>query len=432
MAKLTLFLISHLIAISTAITIPLSPLPAIPLNTSTSASSPADLFHRSCPEEFASSLPYTPEILFSSYPSSLNGTVYVSSGSFVRGAIEAWAKHQHLVLRPDEVWFEILAQLNFYMSRNAERVRHLFVEHDGRKEIVVAGRSWDEMLESFGEEIQHRVKTPWLLDWATPSFTTSTTNDTLTATVLLMGMLQQYFTYEALMICGLPRITLLGTRADWASLLLKLDHLSAFGPEPAAYAENLRPILARFVRTWDEPESEEVKAFWRQIVRADKAYGCGEGAWEWDVSGWITGFLQWRKEGELRVLKDDYIDIYDDDEEEEDDTPYEGSLTLDNITYTPEPLASIPIAYAKVPLLLQTSPDTKTQAYLLAGNIGIKRVEDKEDGGQVTAQPLSGWCVYAPVWWNYTTGPWFGNGGEVFGMAGWVGGCEKEEGGGEL
>lgn len=426
MPKLTIVLISHLLTLTTAITIPLSPLPPIPLNTSTSASSPADLFRRSCPEEFASSLPYAPEILFSSYSDSLGGSVYVSSGSFVRGAIEAWAKHQHLVLRPDEVWFEILVQLNFYMSRNAERVRHLFVEHDGRKEIVVTGSSWEEMLESFGEEIQGRVKTPWLLDWATPSFTTSTTNDTLTATVLLMGMLQQYFTYEALMICGLPRITLLGTRADWAALLLKLDRLSAFGPEPASYAETLRPILTRFVRTWDEPGSEEVKAFWRQIVRADKAYGCGEEAWEWDVSGWITGFLQWRKEGELRVLKDDYINIYDDDddEEEKDDTPSSGSLTLDHITYTPEPLASIPIAYAKVPLLLQTDPDTKTQAYLLAGNIGIKRVED---GGEVSAQPLSGWCVYAPVWWNYTTGPWFGDTGEVFGMAGWV-----EEGWGEL
>lgn len=431
MAKLTILFISHLLTLARAITIPLSPIPPIPLNASAAASSPTDLFRRSCPEEFAESLPYTPEILFSSYPpaSFLNDAVYVSSGSFVRGAIEAWAKHQHLVLRPDEVWFEILAQLNFYMGRNAESVRHLFVEGGGRGEIVVAGGSWEEILESFGEEIQGRVKTPWLLDWATPSFTTSTADDALTATVLLMGMLQQYFTYEALLICGLPRITLLGTRADWASLLHKLDRLSAFGSEPATYAENLRPILTRFVRTWDEPESEEVRAFWRQIVRAERAYSCGEGAWEWDVSGWITGFLQWRKEGELRVLKDDYIDIYDDDDtedEEQDDTPYEGSLTLDNITYTPEPLASIPISYAKVPLLLQTSPDTKTQAYLLAGNIGIKRVEDK--GGEVVAQPLSGWCVYAPVLWNYTTGPWFGDGGEVFGMVGWVG----EEGRGEL
>jgi hypothetical protein len=42
----------------------------------------------------------------------LNGT-YASQDSFFRGAIDAGAKHQHLVIQPQDVWLTILKQLSF-------------------------------------------------------------------------------------------------------------------------------------------------------------------------------------------------------------------------------------------------------------------------------------------------------------------------------
>jgi hypothetical protein len=63
--------------------------------------------------------------------------IHGSADSFIRGAYEAWARHMHFAIRPDEVWFAILAQLSCYMGngKNADDLRHLFVEHEGKKPI---------------------------------------------------------------------------------------------------------------------------------------------------------------------------------------------------------------------------------------------------------------------------------------------------------
>ena len=160
-----------------SITIPLSPVAPLPF-TGTIATSADDLFRRSCPEEVAYSVPYTPSLLASSFEDVSH--VYPSSGGFIRGAVEAWAQHQHLILRPDEVWFEVLSQMNLYMSANSEKLRDKFVEFDGREKIVVEGDSWEDMITSFGEEMNNRVKTKWLKDWILPNFSTSTPQDDVT------------------------------------------------------------------------------------------------------------------------------------------------------------------------------------------------------------------------------------------------------------
>ena len=69
--------------------------------------------------------PYELEIRCSSFKES--GDLLPSSNSFIRSAIEAWGRHSHLVIRPDDMWFAILVQMNFFMERNAEKLRHMFV-----------------------------------------------------------------------------------------------------------------------------------------------------------------------------------------------------------------------------------------------------------------------------------------------------------------
>src|ERR1700761_5548215 len=70
-------------------------------------SSAEEMFLRGASDEFAPTLseqtPFEPKVLSSSH-SDLNASqgVHASSDSFVRGAIEAWGQHQHLVVRPEE------------------------------------------------------------------------------------------------------------------------------------------------------------------------------------------------------------------------------------------------------------------------------------------------------------------------------------------
>lgn len=385
------------------IVVSVSDVEPLPLATASTASTAQQLFQQSCPEEVRPVLGSGPraKVIVSSYsdgPHDLaipNGKLYASSDSLVRGAIDAWAQHQNLVLRPDVVWFEILAQLNLYMTKHAEELRHLFVSFEGQEEIVVREWTWRAVVDGFKSEIQKRVKTGWLEDWITPGFSTSTASDNTTATVLMMGLMQQYFKFSGGIICGLPSVQLLGQRDDWVALLGKMERLRQFGVEPSQYARNLRPILAMFVKTWDEPRSKQVQAFWKQIVRADRVVTCGAGPIEYDVSGWITGFMHWSSSGEVRVPAG---------------LPgVEGDTELDGITYHRANLNQLPVGYAKAPLKMLDYPTrgTDSMAYVLAGNIGIARADavskaDRSARRGVLAQPLSAWFLYGPVDVNAT------------------------------
>lgn len=398
------------------INITVSDVSVIDLDTSKAVTDITDLFNQSCPEELAPTLDYKPSILVSSFhdvdaqpgAKASIGEKYVfpSSGSIVRGALEAWGLHQHLVLRPDEIWFEILTQLNFYMTAHAEDVRKLFVTHEGKEEILVEDFSWQRVVKGFGQAIQDRVKTDWLLDWIMPGFSTTRDNDELTATVLMMGLMQHHFEFVGSIICGLPRVTLLGTKHDWELLHGKLGHMKDWGEEPEAFARNLEPILAMFVKSWEEPESEEVKSFWNQIVRAHSRFTCGS-APEYDISGWITAFMHWKVDGTLRDQSANMTELV-------------SSTMRWNKTYPRMELEDVTIGYAKAPLKMMDypGPGENTSAFLLAGNIGVHRQTD--EGGRVLARPLSSWYLYAPVnsSQNATTGPIYGNGRELYDLQG--------------
>ncbi|KAL2112976.1 hypothetical protein VUR80DRAFT_5880 [Thermomyces stellatus] len=356
-----------------------------------------DFFRQSIEGEFTQ--PDT-EVLMSSLDSvdlTFDYGLQPSADSFLRGAIQAWAEHRHLVLRPEEVWFTILVQMNFYMGSHAEEIRDLFVAHDGKETILVEDFTWRLVLERFQYEIQDRVKTDWLLDWIQPNFTTTTDSDRMTANILMMGLMKQYFNYEGGIICGLPSVTLLGTKADWQALYDKLDYLSEFGEEPAEYQRRLDPILSRFVTSFDEPDSEDTVSFWNSIVRAERAATCGSPPYY--LSGWLTGFWFWDLNGDKFARGG-------------------GGTELDGVTYARVAIDDLPIGYAQAPFVMRDFRDVERfEAMVLAGTVG-KRITKGYPGGYLeayeragadqdaliedvelhtTLQPSSGWLLYGPV-----------------------------------
>src|ERR1700743_3144090 len=102
-----------------------SPRPHPPIEA---AKSVDQLLQLSCPDKW---VPNETRVVASSFgpgTAKFNRVnVYPSSASFVRSAIEAWGRHSHLVLRPEDFWFAILVQMNFYMAKHASKLRHLFV-----------------------------------------------------------------------------------------------------------------------------------------------------------------------------------------------------------------------------------------------------------------------------------------------------------------
>jgi hypothetical protein len=64
------------------------------------------------------------------------GVHYLGVGNgFVNTAVLAYNHHHHLVLRPEDVWFSVLVQLNVYINEHAEDLRSMLVAHEGQKEL---------------------------------------------------------------------------------------------------------------------------------------------------------------------------------------------------------------------------------------------------------------------------------------------------------
>lgn len=93
--------------------------------------------------------------------------------------------------------------------------------------------------------------------------------------------------------CGIPTVTLEGTKADWLRIIKRLERLHELGDEPSAWATMLYPILRRFVSAFDgKPDIE----FWKHVVYRQQAY-CGQD----DLNGWLTAFCVWTSEGKWKA-----------------------------------------------------------------------------------------------------------------------------------
>ncbi|KAK0642069.1 hypothetical protein B0T16DRAFT_335973 [Cercophora newfieldiana] len=392
-----------------------APKPFVSRRANALATTPDAFFNGSAENEFLNS---SAKVLFSSLDTmkpalSAASNLYPSGDSFIRGAIQAWGEHLHLVIRPEEVWFTILVQMNFYMNAHAEEIRSMFVDHNGQEVIYIEDFTWYDVLRRFQFAIQERVKTKWLLEWIRPNFTTTTENDVMVANVLMMGLTQAYFKFEGGIVCGLPSVTLLGEESDWEQLLEKTERLKEFGAEPAEYAKRLKPILTRFVRSFREPDSKEIVQFWNNIAVAHRFAFCGSPPVS--ITGWIVGFYYWQADG----------------------TPYarvstnagDSVNTMDNITYPVLDITKLPIGYARAPFIMRDFADEERfEAFVAAGAMGktikpgppagyadaLKRtggdlslLDEGKKNQHSTLQPMSSWMLYGPSPHNATTTQWW-------------------------
>ncbi|KAH7139588.1 hypothetical protein B0J13DRAFT_624427 [Dactylonectria estremocensis] len=352
------------------------------------------IFKSCAPEDHESSK----VIVDSSFGSmSPDDAIYPSENGFVWAVTHAYSNHHHLVLRPEDVWFAILVQLGFYMNAHAEELRHLFVAHEGMKELVVerVGTLSTVDIGGFALEMMdnmiQNIKDPSLMAWMMPDFTTTTPTDIVVASILMMGTLQKYFSYRLLIQCGIPSVTLQGTREDWQKILDRIAFLPKLGYEPELFMNVLRPVLQYFVRSFETPEDQEVIGFWGRIAHISRE--CGPDS----LSGWITAFIFWNSRG--------------------DQVHYTSSQHGLEASMHQVLLRDIPLGFTSVPVkVLNNGVEKSTRVF--AGSVGFQvkasgNVLDKsrrhkdpwfpnkqnplvelgETTGPDTLQPVSGWWM---------------------------------------
>ena len=252
---------------------------------------------RTCPEAFE----HTKDIIHCSIGSTPD--VKPQKNGFVHTVLECYNEHHALTIRPDDVWIAILTQFSFFVGGNAEALRSLFVLHEGKKELTMMVEQeegkvdWDVVVqmvvETMNRKIQENVIDPELRQWIIPAFSTTTANDRLVAGIVMMATLKEFFLYKASSLCcGIPRVTLEGERDDWVYLLNRIDKLKEFGPQTTNWYHLLRPILSRFVKAFDKPDSRKNLEFWRKVAHFES-----DGSGPTWLSGWITAFMTFNAKG---------------------------------------------------------------------------------------------------------------------------------------
>lgn len=125
-------------------------------------------------------------------------------------------------------------------------------------------------------------------------FTTTTRNDTVVASILMMGAMQEYFSYSCSIARGFPSVTLLNEKSDYELILKRLDKLATSGKEPTLFCALLKPVMSCFVSTFDDPTSSSVIDFWQRVLSVhNQASGMTY------YSGWITAFCFWDENGKF-------------------------------------------------------------------------------------------------------------------------------------
>ena len=202
----------------------------------------------------------------------------------------AYALHYPLVLSPDAIWMCVTQGLSQHINTNAEKLRNMFVEHEG-KEIVVRrdnfvkgspDNPWPEVFDEFSEQ------THYLL---TPEFSTTGPTEKAAAQVVLLGSFKKYFNYAFMTMCGIPEIT--GTVDDWKKLRNRVLGLARYDLD--WWITALKPVLDQFVAAASGSVDRE---FWSNFYKEDGSSG------EPYIIGWICTLFPYTGKGKNLSCKE--------------------------------------------------------------------------------------------------------------------------------
>lgn len=291
-------------------------------------------------------------------------------------AREAFYEHRPLVLSPDVIWFCLAQGLAHHINLNAERLRHRFVRHEGKKKLVVVRpdfllgqpNPWHEVFATFSAQIAENVGK--LRDLVVADFSTTGPVERAASEIVLMDAFQAYFEYEMHIGCGIPSITLTGTIADWKSVRQRAAMLAELDLEH--WARVLLPVLDEVVAT---AEGEDRRTFWQSFFH----YESGSGGQE--LTGWIHVLFPYLSDLKGGLVPNPHLDTWRGDFETVRARADEWQLQGPSIEQLPSGLASAPV-------LASDSSGHETTLRFIAGLFGV--TQDRETGA---LEPEMGWAI---------------------------------------
>ncbi|MBI3511757.1 MAG: DUF4419 domain-containing protein [Bacteroidetes bacterium] len=245
----------------------------------------------------------------------VDSLVYYNYNPFVATVREAYYDHRPLTLSPDMIWLLITQEFAIHVDQNSESLRHYFVDFDGKKVLKVEDddlrkgnpdNQWDSIFPQFTKQIGENTGQE-LLNNTLADFSTTTPTAKAACEITLMDAMSSYFVYAVYTSigCGIPKITLEGTTADWEKLRTKTLSLGKY--DFKWWTDSIAPILNEFV---DASRGEVDKDFWSKIYnieyRLKSSGGCGGGAVTYQIdliSGWMLKFFPYQQDGQGKFTR---------------------------------------------------------------------------------------------------------------------------------
>lgn len=310
------------------------------------------------------------EILMSSsdtpvyYTSDFNGLVGTVVG--------AYNKHHNVVLSPEHFWIAVLTQFSQFVNVNSEKLRNTFVDFEGQRQLVVKdfgelrNAPYDKMAVNMTNQIAKNLRDPSIREWILPSFTTTTSNDSVVCSVVMMAAMQKYFKYRFELSCGIPSVTLLGTTDDYVALAKRVDKLLEFDADTGLmvkWHKLLKPIFTELINA---SEGKADPNFWSRVC---SNHGGGSGPSY--ISGWITAFCCFNEEGKWQGDKFE-VKFYTGKSQKSD-------YPIVNTDAIPNGLVTVPV------VVDDNGKEHRTQ--MIAGSFCSNLVDP------FTLQPRLDWCI---------------------------------------
>lgn len=283
----------------------------------------------------------------------------------------AYQHHFPLVLSPDHLWLTIAQGFAQHVNQNAEELRPRLVSHEGKARIVVRRddfvkgspeNPWAEVFPAFSEGIRRVIgdETHGLI---VSDFSTTGPVERAASEIVLMDSMQSYFEYEFMTRCGIPAVTVEGTRLDWEKILARVQTLAQFGL--GWWTSAVEPIIRHFI---DAVEGKVDLGFWQSLYKQKHASG---GPY---LSGWLIKLLPYLNGGDW-------------------DDP--GMVAARNPFVEREPKGSfgglthnrLPSSVSKVPFVW-TYLDTEFDYEFLGGLVAVE-----QDQQTLAVRPKVGWAV---------------------------------------
>jgi hypothetical protein len=241
----------------------------------------------------------------------LNDSMVFCSQPFLTSARLAYGQHRPLVISPDIVWLVIECGFAKYVENNVETLRSKFVNFEGKKELTMVtetphllsqpAEAWAPVFEQFGKQIALWTGNE-LVETLHADFSTTTPASSVASYIMLMSIMQYYFDYSILSICGIPDIHLEGTADDWNRLVQKANALRKYDLD--WWINELEPILRKIAAA---AEGERDIAFWQSIIRKKDIpvvgeETCGVNPPREKIDGWIVKFYPFTETGNMKKM----------------------------------------------------------------------------------------------------------------------------------